>query len=987
MPLYEREDALRMVASEILRTCSGSGRLVLLRGATGTGRSALLEAVAAHGAARGMRVLRARCAAERSGTEFGALRHLLEPDLSAETALDVLTARAVETSGCTAAGSTLPGIPVQGGGLPAAAVPAVAASPVAASPVAVPPAAVPPAAVPPVAVPPAAVPPAAVPPVAVPPVAVPPAAVLRSTVPDGTPSGVADADRLWRSLRDRAVAEPLLLAVDDVHLADAASRRFLAEAARQLDAVPLLIVATERAQYDVAGPAPGLARTLSSTLVRSHVLAPLSRAAAEALVRERLGARATDAWVDGCLRAGAGNPLLLHALLDDMSAPTGEGGTPARFPQSCADLYPGAYAAAVAWWLESAGPQTATVARALADLAQVSAAGSPQDASGDVGLVAGVAGADPARVSGWTTAMVRLGLLRIGPLHDGGHSGDDHEVRIDHEEREGHRGHDCQDRHDRRDDPGVGERGPVRFAHPLLRDAVLDGWRRAERQAAHREAAAFRQRRGDPAEAVAAHLLRTPATGTAWAADSLRDAASSAVRTGRTADAVALLRRALEEPLLRARRAEVLTELGALEFASLRGSAGIPRLTEALRLREEPRERIQAAVALGHAMARRGEARAAVALLHDLDADGSLTGQPVLARSVRLASALLSDHDREVRREVYDGLRETADRDPELFGPAEQALLVRYESTAGLLSADEAMGRVRTLLSADEDPLLMPYLLGTAAAVAQWADELDDADRLVRRGLAGYRLPPLHPMHQALRETRRDIAAARSDHARLLAEFERREGVWDRPGNLPAHALLALVETGRLAEAHRLATRVDVQDSHDTWELNRFLYARGVLRAASGELQEAVDDFLESGRRQTARDVLSPVVTPWRSAAAECLLALGSPQTALPLAEEEHRLAAVWGTPRVLGRALRLLGAAANGRRGLELTAQAVETLRGGGAETELAAALITQGRRLTAAGQRLQARSLLREAAAVAERAGSARLLGQAEQALRAGS
>ncbi|WP_084725377.1 AAA family ATPase [Streptacidiphilus melanogenes] len=854
-PLYEREDALRLAASEVRRARSGSGRLVLLRGATGTGRSALLEAVAAHGAAQGLRVLRARCSAERRDTEFGALSHLLEPqrgeprrsERQPESASDGLTAARV-------------------------------------------------------------------------------------------------ADRLWRLLRDRAAAGPLLLAVDDVHLADTASRRFLAEAARRLDTLPLLIVVTERGQYDVAAPVPGLAHTLSSTLVRSHVLAPLGRGSVEAMVRDRLGARAADAWVDGCVRAGAGSPLLLRALLDDMSAPTPEGSAPARFPESCADLYPGAYAAAVTWWLENAGPETAAVARALADLAHTTGAGFAQEAPADLDLVAGVAGADPARVAGWMTAMVRLGLLRED-----------------------------------------GERGQLRFAHPLLRDAVLDGWRRAERQAAHREAAAHRQRRGDPADAVAAHLLHAPATGAPWAVDSLRDAAATAVRTGRTADAVTLLRRALEEPVPRARRAEVLTELGSLELASRRGS-GIPRLTEALRLREDPGERVQATVALGHALARRGEARAAVTLLHDLEADGSLTGRPVPARTVRLASVILSDHDRDVRREVYDGLRETAEHSPALVGPAERALLVRYEATAGLLSADAAMLRVRALLSADEDPQLMPYLLGTAAAVAQWADALDEAERLVRHGLAAYRLPPLHPMYPALRNTQWDIAAARGDHARLLAEFERREGGSDRAGNLPAHALLALVETGRLAAAARLAAEVDVRDAHDTWELNRFLYARGVLRAASGAFQEAVDDFLESGRRQTARDVLSPVVTPWRSAAAECLLALGSPQTALPLAEEEYRLASVWGTPRVLGRALRVLGAAGNGRRGLELTAQAVETLRGGGADTELAAALIAQGRRLTAAGQRLQARALLREAAAVAERAGSVRLLGQAEQALRTG-
>ncbi|XES00118.1 hypothetical protein HEP87_58325 [Streptomyces sp. S1D4-11] len=89
-------------------------------------------------------------------------------------------------------------------------------------------------------------------------------------------------------------------------------------------------------------------------------------------------------------------------------------------------------------------------------------------------LLAETAGADPARVPGWLTAMTRLGLLRPDPD------------------------------------------GRPRFAHPLLRDAVLSGWPTVRRQAAHRTAAEAMLGRGDRAEAVAGQLLRTPAVGAAW---------------------------------------------------------------------------------------------------------------------------------------------------------------------------------------------------------------------------------------------------------------------------------------------------------------------------------------------------------------------------------------------------------------------------------------------------------------------------------------
>ncbi|MGA5581227.1 helix-turn-helix transcriptional regulator [Streptomyces thermodiastaticus] len=157
-------------------------------------------------------------------------------------------------------------------------------------------------------------------------------------------------------------------------------------------------------------------------------------------------------------------------------------------------------------------------------------------------------------------------------------------------------------------------------------------------------------------------------------------------------------------------------------------------------------------------------------------------------------------------------------------------------------------------------------------------------------------------------------------------------------------------------------------------------------RASVGDHTGALHDFLECGRRQAAREVISPVVTPWRTAAAESRIALGHHREALALAEEELRLARVWGTPRTLGRALRVLGTATGGRRGLELAEEAVRLLRDApaGAAGELVAALLAQGRQLTAAGERARARACLREAAERAEQAGTVRQSALVEEALR---
>ncbi|USQ82437.1 AAA family ATPase [Streptomyces phaeoluteigriseus] len=778
------------------------------------------------------------------------------------------------------------------------------------------------------------------------------------------------AARLWRLLRSYAARSPVLVAVDDVHLADEASRRWLVEAARRVDRLPVLVVATERSQYDIDPRPAGLTHALSPSLVRTHTLAPLTDTAAAGLVRAAFPT-APDDWTADCVRAGAGNPLLLHALLDDLH----DTPPPSPVPETCAALYPGAYPAAVSWWLDTTGPTTAEIARTLAALEQADRAHhphpgprtpprtvAPASPAATAALLADATGADPARVAGWLTAMTRLGLLRA----------------------------DAE--------------GRPRYAHHLLRDAVLSGWPGARRRAAQLAVAEAMLRRGDRVDAVARQLLGSAPVGLPWAMRVLRDAVAVAVHEGRPDDAVGYLRRALAEPLPDDLRQRLLTELGSLEYASADAPAGLPRLAEALNLPAQPRDRVRTALALGTALAGRGEVRAAVEVLRGME-DG-LAGHPELVRTVRTASALLSDQDQTVRREAYRWLTDTAQRSPELVGATGQALLVRYAATAGASSAQAAMARLRALLTEPAEPLAEPFLLGTAAAVAQWADELDEAERLVERGLDGQRPSLLHPMQRALHDVRLDITAARGAYARLLTdtgtETATEAGSHSRnhthshshtqppatggPTNADAHALLALVETGRTARARHLAARFDLRGAPDSWELNRFLYARGTLRFSDGDTTGALHDFLECGRRQSARAVLSPVVTPWRSAAARCRLALGSPREAVALAEEELRLARVWDTPRTVGRALRVLARATGGRRGLELAEEAVALLRDSPADAELIAALLTRGRLLSTTGDRSHARDSLREAAERAERLGAVRLRSRAEEALRAG-
>ncbi|MFD7687775.1 AAA family ATPase [Streptomyces sp. NPDC059781] len=770
---------------------------------------------------------------------------------------------------------------------------------------------------------------------------------------------------LWRLLETYAAEAPLFVAVDDVHAADPLSRRWLAEAARLVDGLPVLLVVTERSQYDIDPPGAGIAHGLSPALARTHTLAPLSDGAATDLVRAAFP-EATPERVADCVRAGAGNPLLLHALLEDLSSGgTTDGSAP--LPDTCAALYPGAYPDAVSWWLAGAGAATAQVARSLAVLESGQAdAGAARAPSADgtaparnrypgcrpaerrdiqARIIARTAQADPDRVAGWLTAMTRLGLLR-------------------------------QDAD-----------GPHRYAHPLLRDAVLSGWTSGRRRAAHRTAAEELMRGGAEVAVVAGHLSHASAVAESWAVDVLVEAAAGEVRAGRPRGAVAFLRRALDEPMAPVRRATVLIQLGSLECAEY-PSGGIARLAEAVRLPGGSRDLVRAMVALATALVRSGETRAALRVLRE--EEPRLADRPDLVRTLRAVALLMSDEELGALRKEYRRRSGPDGGTTDLLGAAHRILNVRYEATAGLISARDAMAQIRTLLEGPADPIAEPFLFGTAAAVAHWADELDEAERLVRRALDALGPFLLHPMHHVLLDLRVDLAAARADFDTVLADPRARSSGAgpSGPGPTSAHtqAVIALVETGRLEEAARLVDGFDLRTAPDSWRTHRFLYARGLLRAAAGDPAAALDDFMECGRRQAAREAFRSVVAPWRVAAAECELALGRPREALALAEEELRLAEVWHTPRVRGRALRVLGEATGGRRGLELTGRAVGLLRGEPAGTELVSALISHGRLLHALRERSRARESLREAVERAERLGAVRLRTVAEELLREG-
>jgi DNA-binding CsgD family transcriptional regulator len=150
--------------------------------------------------------------------------------------------------------------------------------------------------------------------------------------------------------------------------------------------------------------------------------------------------------------------------------------------------------------------------------------------------------------------------------------------------------------------------------------------------------------------------------------------------------------------------------------------------------------------------------------------------------------------------------------------------------------------------------------------------------------------------------------------------------------------------------------------AHDDLRHGHLVSARGLLRELRADLECALADHLECGRRLTTGGIVNPALVPWRSRAALVAHRLHRREFALRLAAEELSLAGRWGTPRTIGVALHALGVAAGGSDGLSLLQESVALLARSPARVEHARALYDLGRILGESGRREDARPMLHE-------------------------
>jgi DNA-binding CsgD family transcriptional regulator len=522
--------------------------------------------------------------------------------------------------------------------------------------------------------------------------------------------------------------------------------------------------------------------------------------------------------------------------------------------------------------------------------------------------------------------------------------------------------------------------GSVRFVHPILRAAIYDDLSPAERERLHHAAAAILRKRGARAGQVAAQVMHTEPAADREAVALLREAARDALALGDAAEAAALLARALAEPPADAERGAVVLELGQAH-ARAGAPAAIAPLSEIVEHSEDPDAVAAAAIELSGMLFFAGRGAEGAAILRGAR-ERLPAEQPARAR-LDVALLGVSYTSASARPEADATMAEL--RDP--GGPARGVLQATMLATLALdevmylRSASTAIELAERALAAGLPPELQrgENWAMLALAALMMADGLDTALSGTDEVLASARargaaltVVALSGLRALIGVRRGEIAAAQAD-AQVAIELA--------PDLLGAEFLVLGVAAAVLAGLERdeapdsLRGLIDgsaVTYDTDFVPSSQLRYASGVLHAAAGDNEAAVEELLGCAHGHPTFGGENPSVLAWRSAAALSLAELGRSDEARTLAADEVRRARSFGAPRALGIALRadaLVGPPAQRASGLQA---AIDVLAASGARLEHARAQVDLGASLRAAGQRTAAREPLLEGLAVAARCGA---------------
>ena len=745
----------------------------------------------------------------------------------------------------------------------------------------------------------------------------------------GVDPGVATSEAILyglRSLLARLSEEaPLLLLVDDIQWTDVPSLRWLAYLAKRLQGMRIVLVCTLREGEPWAQHS--LVREMTDCAQRILSPAPLTLEATGEVIREQFGEPGEAEYVRACHEVSAGNPLFLLSVLLGMVVsgyrPTADQAETAR------SLRPSELRERLARCMRTQTEPVRDLAAAIAALGDQS----------DPALIARLAGLDDIGLNSALRALYQLGL--------------------------------------------VGDERSTSFVHRVVQDAVESSLTVTQREELHSSAAALLYEGGRPAEQVAAQLLAITGSGPSWSTPVLRSAAATALRRGAPEIAARYLRRALlDSSAQNEDRARLLIDLATAERTFDPG-ASERHIAQAVPMFPEARDRAAAVQRMPAALFARPSSsmvqlvrRISEELGDPAELDGP-TRDMALRLEARLRHYALEDPTE--LTSAVERLREMGN-EPPLDSGAERelvAVLLCSATFAGRLSAGAVSRTANRIL--EREPADQARMHTTLPLLAITLLAADSAQSISSR---------LSSDEQA------GLPAGAADDALLLAQRAMIRVLQGRPAWAREHAEQALRLTApHWYEAPSLVLAAVALELGDPVLSEQILTGAGrrktkglaltamlqmlqaSLDAQRGLHARALESLLACGRRLDACGWHNSAVFPWRPRAISLYQRLGDFRSALVLADEEHAWAAAWGTPVVLGRALRLKGRL-HGDRGVPMLRQAVEVLRTSTNELELARTLVLLGSRLPSGPE---AEAALREGGELAVACGAPWLIERA--------
>jgi DNA-binding NarL/FixJ family response regulator len=738
----------------------------------------------------------------------------------------------------------------------------------------------------------------------------------------GSP-GFEDLRGLYRMCLNVARAAPLVLLVDDADLADEPSIEALLYLTERITNSPVALVLT-------AGTAPvsrpsalgDVARHASTTRCR---LNPLTPAGTQRRLAKRWPAVVTDEAAGEIHRASGGNPFVVDAL----AAVLAERGDAAA--GSLGDVAP----EALADWAMARAADIDPLARVL--MTAVAVLGQ----SCEVRHVSALANVDADAAPAVLDRLVEANILT--------------------------------------------QPDRVSFAQPAVGAAIRRAQPTGERAASNLRAARILAAEDAAPERIARHLLDAARTGSGWTVDALCVAAAVALSRAAPADAVLYLKRALDEPPPRDKRAHVVLELGRAEAAAGNPDAGV-HLSAALRDASHTIEEPPAALALeaGRALLALGKAGDAIeAFEHGLEtagrADSDLATWLRAGHTIGRWLTTFADGEARPLPPVPETSATPGDRSLLALHAIEATIRGRPVTEVRALAA-RALGR-GALLEEETSAGLAYYF---AAGALTFAEDLQTAeaaltaaiqDAQARGSLLGFAIASRLRARTILMRGRLPDAAIDARHA-LAAERGDRQ-----LGGSAARTILSAVmlERGDLERARRHLDQADaVAGAADPFRVAR-LAARGRLELYGGDAAKALPYLMKCGEIADRAGIANPAVVQWRAFAGQATVATGDRAEGERLIEMELSQAEAFAAPGPVARALRALASVSAPAAALETLEAAVDLLRSSQAALDRATALVDFGAALRRSGKRRDAVPTLREGLDLAQRCGAEALVRRA--------